>query len=310
MKLKGYILAAIAAATYGTNPAFAVPLYEQGMNPASVLLFRYLFCLPILALMALGRGRSLSIRKNEIWPLAISGILMGISSITLFAAYNYMNSGIASTLLFIYPVMVAVIMSVFYHEPFRATTGLCLVVMGAGLIMLMHTGPGVSLSLTGCLLVFLSSITYAIYLVMTNISKVIKSVPTLKLLFYQFLFGSIVFLCALAAGQPLTLPSQSWGWINLLALAMLPSVVSLGCTTLAIHRIGSTATAIFGALEPLTAVILSIVILGQTMTPREAAGGVLILIATTLIVVSDPVDKAILRVRKLFPPLRNSRRQG
>ncbi len=59
MKLKGYILAAVAAATYGTNPAFAVPLYADGMNPNTVLFFRYLLGLPILASMLLLRGHSL-----------------------------------------------------------------------------------------------------------------------------------------------------------------------------------------------------------------------------------------------------------
>ena len=65
-KIKGYLLAALAAATYGTNPVFAIPLYDDGMNANSVLLFRYLLSLPMLALMARMRGRSLKMpRKME-----------------------------------------------------------------------------------------------------------------------------------------------------------------------------------------------------------------------------------------------------
>ena len=111
MKMKGYLLAALAAATYGTNPAFAVPLYEHGMNPNTVLLFRYAMGLPLLAAMVLLRGHSLRVERRDLTPLAILGVLMGISSLTLFASYNYMNSGIASTLLFVYPVMVALLMT-------------------------------------------------------------------------------------------------------------------------------------------------------------------------------------------------------
>lgn len=303
MKIKGYFFAALAAAAYGTNPAFAVPLYGDGMNPISVLLFRYGFCLPILAVMLLARGRSLMLKKNEIIPTAILGIMMAISSLTLFEAYNYMNSGVASTLLFIYPVLVAIIMTFFYHEKFKITTGLCLVIMGGGLILLLRPQGDTALSPWGCILVFLSSLTYALYLVMTNINKTVQAIPTLRLLFWQFFFGSMLFGAMLLMGKPLLLPSHSWGWFNLAALALVPSVISLGLTTEAIHSIGSTSTAIFGALEPLTAVVLSVFLLDQSILPREIVGGVLILLATTLVVIADPVDKTLLRMRKMFPRL-------
>lgn len=301
MKFKGYLLAAIAAATYGTNPAFAVPLYEHGMNPTSVLLFRYLLGLPVIAAMLLFRGHSLKIEKNEIAPIAVLGVLMGISSLTLFAAYNYMNSGIASTLLFVYPLMVALLMTLIFHEKFRITTGICLVVMAGGLFLLLKAPAGSEINLTGILLVMISSLTYAIYLVMTNVSKKIEGIPTLKLLFWQLLFGSFVFLFMLAIGTPLTLPAIKTDWINLTLLALLPTVVSLSCTTMAIHCIGSTPTAIFGALEPVTAVVLSVVFLDQGLTSKELAGGLLVVIATTLVVAADPIDKTLLRMRKMFP---------
>lgn len=303
-KVKGYAFAALAAATYGTNPAFAVPLYADGMNPISVLLFRYGFCLPILAGMIAVRGRSLALHRNEILPMAVLGLLMALSSFTLFEAYNYMNAGVASTLLFIYPVLVAVLMAFFYHEKFRATTGLCLVIMAAGLILMLRIDGNTSVSPIGCVLVFISSLTYALYLVMTNVNKTVQGIPTLKLLFWQFLFGSGLFLIIIAMGRPLVLPAHSWGWINLVALALLPSVMSLGFTTQAIHCIGSTPTAIFGALEPLTAVVLSVVVLHQSLMPHEIVGGLLIMLATTLVVVSDPVDKVLMRMRRMFPRLR------
>lgn len=304
VKAKGYIFAALAAATYGTNPAFAVPLYDQGMNPTSVLMMRYLFSLPILIIILSIRGRNLTLKKSEIAPVAILGVLMGLSSLGLFESYKYMNAGIASTLLFMYPVMVALLMTFFYHERFRLTTGLCLVIMAIGLIMLVRNGDDSPFSLIGFLFVFLSSITYAVYLVMTNVSTRIRNIPTVKLLFYQLLIGSSVFFFMLAAGEPLTFPARATGWINISALALLPTVMSLYCTTAAIHRIGSTPTAIFGALEPVTAVVLSVVVLGQQMSANDIAGGVLIVIATTMVVASDPIDSALLRMRKMFPGLR------
>lgn len=305
MKFKGYILAAIAAASYGTNPAFAIPLYESGMNPTSVLLFRYLLSLPILLIMMFVRGQSLTLKRAEITPVALLGVLMALSSLGLFESYKYMNAGVASTLLFMYPVMVAVMMSFLFHERFKITTGLCLIVMGVGLIILMGPEENNNFSMLGTLWVFISSLTYAIYLVMTNVSVIVKNIPTLKLLFYQLLIGSSVFLCVLAIGESLILPSGVLGWMNEFALALFPTAISLGCTTMAIHAIGSTSTAIFGALEPVTAVVLSVVFLGQNLSSHEIAGGFLILVATTMVIAADRVDAALLRMRKLFPSLRH-----
>ncbi len=301
MKLKGYLLAALAAAAYGTNPAFAVPLYAEGMNPNSVLLFRYLLGIPLLGLMVVGRGHSLRLNKGEWGQVALLGILMALSSLGLFESYKYMNSGIASTLLFVYPVMVAVIMVLFFHERFKASTAVCLALMAIGLSLLTRAGEGGEVSPYGCLLVMVSALTYALYIVIVNVNRQIKGIPTSKLLFYLLGFGSLLFAALIPLGSPLTLPPSGGAWLNLLALAVIPTVLSLACTTVAIQAIGSTPTAIFGALEPVTAVVLSVALLGQSITAREIIGGALIVAATTIVVAGGPVDKAILRIRKLFP---------
>lgn len=298
---RGYLLAAVAAAAYGTNPAFAIPLYEQGMNPNSVLLFRYLLGLPFIACIMKARGVSFSLRKDEIRNVIILGILMALSSITLFESYRYMNSGIASTLLFVYPIMVAVLMIFLFHEKFKISVGLCLAIMSAGLYMLMKPQGTATLSLTGILLVMVSAGTYAIYIILVNVSEGVSKIPTTKLLFYVLLTGTIFYMCLIPLGFEMTLPARSAGWWSLLALAIIPTVISLACTTRAIQLIGSTPTAIFGALEPVSAVILSVTVLDQAITARDIIGGVLIIIATTIVVADNSVDKIILHVRKMFP---------
>lgn len=300
-KIKGYGLAAFAAAAYGTNPAFAVPLYEQGMNPVSVLFFRYVIGLPLLLVLMKIRGVDVRLHRNEIIPVAILGVLMALSSLTLFESYGYMNSGVASTLLFVYPVMVAVLMMFFFHERFRTSTALCLVVMGFGLWFLIRTQGDVSISSYGLTLVMLSAMTYAIYIVMVNVSTTVRNIPTTRLLFYLLTFGSLVYVVILSAGTPVTLPDEYTGWLNLAALALVPTLISLACTTRAIQLIGSTPTAILGALEPVAAVLLSVSVLGQSLSEREVIGGALIIVATTIVVANEPVDKAILHVRKMFP---------
>lgn len=299
--IKGYSLAALAAAAYGTNPAFAVPLYEQGMNPNTVLLFRYLMGLPLLALIMGMRGISFRLEKQQTGPTAILGVLMALSSLALFESYRYMNSGIASTLLFVYPIMVAVIMIFFFHERFKMSVAVCLVVMTAGLIFLMKPQGGNTVSMFGVLLVMVSALTYALYIIFVNVSEGIKSIPTTKLLFYVLAWGSGVYMVIMCAGTELTLPARASGWLNLFALAIIPTVISLACTTRAIQLIGSTPTAILGALEPVSAVVLSVVVLGQTLTSSDIIGGSLIVVATVIVIADRSVDKLILHVRKMFP---------
>lgn len=303
-EIKGYALAALAAAAYGTNPAFAIPLYEQGMNPNSVLFFRYLFGIPLIALVMAARGVPFRLSREEIGPTAILGILMAFSSLALFESYKYINSGIASTLLFVYPVMVAVMMIFFFHEKMRMSVVLCLVIMSVGLILLMKPQGEITLSPFGCLLVMVSALTYTLYIIFVNVSKVIKAIPTSKLLFYVLACGSAVYLAMMPLGNELTLPTKESGWLNLTALAVIPTLLSLTCTTKAIQLIGSTPTAILGALEPVSAVLLSVTVLGQSLTPRDIAGGILIIIATTIVIGDKSVDKLILHVRKLFPRMR------
>ncbi len=271
------------------------------MNPVSVLLFRYFMGLPVLAVIMAVRKKSFALKREEIVPTIILGVLMALSSLALFESYNYMNSGVASTLLFVYPVMVAVMMIMFFHEKFSISTVICLVVMAAGLVLLMKPQGDATLSTFGCILVMLSALTYALYIVMVNVSKSVKTIPTTKLLFYVLGWGSLIYVGMISFGSQLTVPARSWGWLNLLALAVIPTVISLGCTTRAIQLIGSTPTAILGALEPVSAVVLSVIVLDQAITAQDIIGGILIVIATTIVICAAPVDKTILRIRKMFP---------
>lgn len=299
--IKGYLLAALAAAAYGTNPAFAIPLYQQGMNPNSVLFFRYILGVPLLAAMLLFRGHNLTLNKHEHVAVGVLGILMAFSSLSLFESYKFINSGVASTLLFVYPILVALLMIFFFHEKFKYTVAVCLLLMCSGLALLMKTPSGETLNPYGCLLVMVSALTYALYIIIVNVSHVVRNIPTTKLLLYVLLWGCVVFLAMIPMGSPLSVPTKATGWLNLAALAIIPTVFSLACTTRAIQLIGSTPTAILGALEPVSAVILSVLVLEQTITTRDIWGGILIILATTLVIADKSVDKLILKVRKMFP---------
>ena len=302
-KTKGYALGAIAAATYGMNPLFALPLYADGMDADSVLFFRYLFAIPMLGAMILFRGRSFKVSMHDTLRLVFMGIMVAASSLALFLSYNYMAAGIASTMLFVYPILVAVIMVLFYKEKPSLLTMLCILLAISGIALLYRGGDGATLSLTGTLLVFLSALTYAIYIVGVNHSS-LKDVATLTVTFYVLLFGVGLFLVRILLGDGLTFPTRWYLWGNAVALALFPTAISFLCTTTAIKYIGSTPTAILGALEPVTAVVIGITVFGEAFTLREGVGLVLIVTAVTLVIAGGSVSHVLLRFRKLFPRLR------
>lgn len=306
VKVKGYLLGAVAAATYGMNPLFTLPLYKEGMTPDAVLFFRYLFAVPVLGLMLKARGRNFRINRRQAMVLAALGVLFALSSLTLFQSYRYMDAGIASTILFVYPIIVAVIMTVVYKEKFSLQTTVCILTAFVGISLLYSGGDGPTLSLTGTLLVLGSALSYAIYIVGIN-QKSLKDVATLKVTFYALLFGWLVFAVSIVADGNLPLPpADKWYmWGNLLALALLPTAVSLLCTTAAIQCIGSTPTAILGALEPATAVFIGITVFGEHLTPRDALGLLLIVGAVSIVVAGGSITHHLVRFRKLFPRLRH-----
>lgn len=301
-KVKGYLLGGIAAATYGMNPLFALPLYKEGMDPDSVLFFRYLFAIPILGIMLKARGRSFKLKRKEVLPLIVLGWLVAISSLTLFQSYNYMEAGIASTILFVYPILVALIMAFVFKEKITLQTVFCILLALSGIGLLYQSGDGATLSLIGVSLVMGSALSYAIYIVGVN-RPMLKDVATLKITFYVLLFGLSLFLIRVDFGQSLHIVDKWYLWGNLIALAVFPTAISFLCTTQAIQYIGSTPTAILGALEPVTAVFFGVTIFGEALTPRLSFGIVLIILAVTFIIAGSNITTYLVRFRKLFPRL-------
>lgn len=306
--VKGYTLGVLAAASYGTNPLFALPLLGAGIDAFSVLFLRYFFAIPMLALMMVARGRGFGLRRGQVLPLFVLGILMALSSLTLYVSYAYIGAAIASTLLFIYPILVTVIMGVFFHERITLTTVLCIVLATTGIGLLYRGDDGAVLHPYGLLLVFLSALSYAIYLVAVNKGQM-KDIPTLKLTLYVIVFGLFLFAFRF---QPATfgiLSARPLLWVSAFCMALFPTAVSLLCTSAAIQKIGSTPVAILGAVEPVTAVAIAILIFNEQLTLRLALGMLLVILSVTFIIAGgSATTHHLLRVRKMFPRLRRRQR--
>lgn len=282
-KLKGYLCGIGAAVCYGTNPLGALYLYEDGINANSVLFYRFALAVVMLGMLMAARRKSLKVSRRELSLLCALGVMFSTSSITLYFSFCFMDAGIASTLLFVYPVMVAVIMVLLFKERLPAVSVFAIMLALSGIAMLYHGDGGATLSTRGVMLVMFSSLSYAVYIVVVNKSPLRMS--SMKLTFYVLFFGMLTVLTnSFITGlhiQMLTTPRM---WSCAFMLALLPTVFSLVLMTISVHETGSTPTAVMGALEPLTAVVIGVAVFGEQLTPRLAAGIVLILTAVIMII--------------------------
>lgn len=290
-RLKGILCGVGAAVSYGMNPLGALPLYADGINTTTVLFYRYGLAVILLGLFMAVERKSFSITMKEFAILVPLGVLFALSSLTLFASFHFMDAGVASTLLFVYPVMVAIIMAVFFKERITFVTVLSILLSLSGIALLYRGGDGGVLDTTGVLLVMLSSLTYALYIVIVNKSSLRMS--SLKLTFYVLLVGVLLITSCSFFGdgeariQILTTPSM---WLHASILAVFPTIVSLLLMVVAVHEIGSTPTAVIGALEPLTAVMLGVTLFGEELTLRLSVGITLILSAVILIILGNSIS--------------------
>lgn len=309
--VKGIIFGCLAGISYGTNPLGALHLYREGLSPETVLCYRFAWAIVLLGVLILlrrdrgGRCRNRESRddccnngclrsireKFAVAPrdfpvLAALGFLFAACALTLFASFNYMDAGLASTLLFMYPLEVSIIMWLFFKERLTLLTAASIAVSLSGIALLYRGGAdGASLSTVGFALVMVSSLTYSIYIVVVNRAKL--QMDSVKLSFYAMVFCLlflVLYCVTFGSGlPPIPANGAQWGWG--LMLGFVPTVLSLVFMAKAIRIVGSTPTAITGALEPLTAVVIGVCAFDEAMSVRLAVGIALILAAVVLLAI-------------------------
>ena len=289
-RVKGLLSAMLSAACYGCSPVLALGLYALNFDAANALFYRYfiaaLMMLPILAL----KKETLTISMADLKALAFPGIFFALSTLTYFVSFNYMNAGISATILFLYPIFTALIMVFAYHEKISWFMILAMILSLAGVILLHHAEVG-GLSLIGTLLAIASALTYALYIVGINRTHLLISNE--KLTFYLILFSiaitGIYMLCSPTSA--IAIPDEPLEYLFLCLLALVPTIISLELLNVAIAGIGTTLTAILGALEPLTAVALSVLFFDEDIS-FNLAMGIGLIVGGVLIVIGGERFKA------------------
>ncbi len=281
----GLLNGTIAAASYGTNPLFALPLYAGGIGVNSVLFYRYAFAVLIYGLwLKFVKRTALKITFKEGIALFILGLFFSLSSLTLFEAFKYIEAGIACTILFIYPVLVAIIMMIFFKEKITKTVVFSILLTSVGIGLLYNGKSGITLNLHGVALVLSSALLYALYIVAVKNVKIIRHIKTDKLSFYVMLFGLAVYIYNLKFCTQLQILDRPFLWLCTIGLSLFPTIISLETIAISIKLVGSTTTAILGALEPLTAIFFGVVFFHEQLTFRICIGVALILFGVLLII--------------------------
>ena len=283
----GYVAGIVTGVTYGLNPLFAKPLLSIGVSVDTMLACRYLIAVFILGVWLVFRKESLKVNKAQMWRLCILGFLFAMSSMLLFLSYNYIPAGLATTIVFLYPVIVALIMVLLKVYP-TWQVWLSILMTFVGVVILSRPSGNMTLNITGLSLAAGSAIAYALYLIVVNRSRRLRTVTSLVLTFYALLIGSVVFLIhSVISGGEFMAGLDGWYcWMNLICLAVVPTLVSLLTLAMATRIIGPTKTSVLGVFEPVTAIAVGTIFFGESLTLNIIIGVIITLVAVTFMVMT------------------------
>lgn len=281
----GYPAGIITGITYGLNPLFAVPLMKAGASTETILFFRYAFSVLLLGTFLLLGGKSFKVSLRQGGILLLLGILYTTSSLCLFEAYNYIASGLATTLVFLYPILVAIIM-VFLRVVPSWPVWVAIALTFLGVAIMTQGGAGDAANPVGMLLSICSAFAYAFFIVIINRSKAIRSISNSLLTFYALLVGAIAFFMKIAfSDSNITAGIDGCAaWANLIGLALLPTIVSTATLAVATRNIGATKASVLGVFEPVTAILVGTVVFGETLTANIVTGISIAVAAVTFMI--------------------------
>ncbi len=282
-KVKGYVYGCISAATYGLVPLFSLPIMEKGVPLDTILCYRFLIASLSIALVMLYNKINFKVTAKEFITLSVLGVLFALCAIFLLVSYEYMPAGVATTILFLYPLFVAIIMAVCFKEKLNKITGICMAIALGGVAMLFAGEDGGAIGMMGLVAIILSGLTYALYIVTVNKSNV-SNMGGLKLTFYSMSIAAVIFGVKALFGDGLHLLPTASCYVNLVLLGIIPTVISCVTLVYAVQYIGSTYTSVLGALDPVTAVIVGIFVFAEPFTFNLAVGIAMIIGAIVLII--------------------------
>lgn len=288
--------AALSSASFGFSPLFSIALLSLGLSNFDVLSYRWLVAGIVLMVYAFCRKKTLRLDSfNEVWKIVLLSSLRAITSVTLLIGYANIASGVASTINFMYPVIVAACMMLFFNED-KSPINIGAIFMSILGVYLLSSGEGLKIeggnTELGLACSLISALSFAAYYILMKRLKADK-IEVVKFTTWVMMLCAVYFIVgAFIADGRLTVIKNTESWLYIAGLGLWSTMVSNFTGVKAVRRIGPTLTSIFGALQPLTAVVLGVCYLDEHLGVKTIAGIVLIMIAVA-IVVTHHKSKAI-----------------
>ena len=283
--VRGYIFAILSAVIFGCMPLMARYIYADGVSPSTLVFLRNFLALPSLAVLAYLQRKSLKVPAKALAPIAaISFFGCCLTPILLFTAYNYIASGTATVFHFIYPAVVVLSGILFLKKKAKAealiSVGLC--VIGVALFY----DPAQPINLAGSALALGSGITFALYVLLLAGFRH-REISGFLFSFYVAAASAVIaFIICIATGQ-LALPQTVTGWGLCLLFALAVTTGAVFLFQRGTFLIGGEKTSILSTLEPITSVVVGIVVFHEKATFKSVLGAVLVISASVLIAVFD-----------------------
>lgn len=277
-KIKGIFYIVIASIAFGIMPILAKLAYKGGANAINTLALRFTFSSIILFIYIKTKKLSLRVSKEQIKLILFMGVIgYSMTSILLFVSYNYIDVGIAGMILHTYPLMVMILSIIIYKEKFKLKKFLYLMVTTIGVFIMLDVKVG-NINTVGVILVLLSALCYAIYVLGASNDKV-KNIDSYVMTFYISIISAIVGSTTGIVTNSFNNPINFYGIIAILLIAFISTVVALMAFLKGVKLIGPTNSAIFSALEPIVSLVLGVIVLGESISIKIIIGSTIIILA-------------------------------
>lgn len=273
---KGYIYTALSAIIFGLMPLLTKIIIARGATSLTIAFFRVFYVTIVLFFVLKIKKIDLHLEKRDLLSAILTSIFgSGLTIIILNESYNYVDTGIATSLHFLYPLFVAVLCCFFYGEKIKKKQILSLSFALVGIICFMSKGDG---SLFGYFLAITSGLTYAFYLVKMDKTGLVK-MNALKLSFYLALFTTIEIFTMNLFMQDVVFKMDAIAYGLLLVLALSSSFLATVLLQKGVLLLGSTRASFICLLEPVTSMIVGILWLNEALTFNKGLGGLAIIIS-------------------------------
>ena len=273
---KGYIYIALSAIIFGLMPLLTKIIIARGATSLTIAFFRVFYVTIVLFLVLKIKKIDLHLEKRDLLSVMLTSIFgSGLTIIILNESYNYVDTGIATSLHFLYPLFVAILCCFFYGEKIKKKQIISLSFALVGIICFMSKGNG---SLFGYFLAIASGFTYAFYLVKMDKTGLVK-MNALKLSFYLALFTTIEIFTMNLYMQEVVFKMDVLSYGLLLVLALSSSFLATVLLQKGVLLLGSTRASFICLLEPVTSMIVGILWLNEALTFNKGLGGLAIIIS-------------------------------